>query len=58
MDTSNIKPAEELSETQPAGGHPPAGEPLVHMEQHPQIEVDLPSSPVIVSETGTSMYKD
>jgi hypothetical protein len=57
MDTSNISPAEELPEIQPTGGYPLAGETIIHMEQHPQIEVDLPSGPAIVSKTGTSMYK-
>jgi hypothetical protein len=58
MGTSNINPAEELPEIQPTSGHPPAGEPIIHMEQHPQIEVDLPSGPAIVSRTTTSMFKD
>jgi hypothetical protein len=58
MDTPNINPAEELPEIQPTGGHPPAGEPFIHMEQHPQIEVDLLSGPAIVGRTRTSMYKN
>jgi hypothetical protein len=57
MGTPNINPAEELPKIQPTDGHPPAGEPFIHMEQHPQIEVDLHSGPVIVSRTSTSMYK-
>jgi ABC-type hemin transport system substrate-binding protein len=58
MDTSNINPAEELAEIQLTSGHPLAGEPILHMEPHPQIEVDLPCGPAIVSRTSTSMYKD
>jgi hypothetical protein len=57
MDTSSINPAEELLEIQPTSGYPPADEPIIHMEQHPRIEVDLPSGPAIVSKTNTSMYK-
>lgn len=56
MDTSNINAAEELPEIQPADSRPPAGEPLIHMEQRPQIEADLPSGPVNVSRTRTSIY--
>ncbi|CEJ62921.1 hypothetical protein PMG11_11406 [Penicillium brasilianum] len=58
MDASNIKSAEELPEIQPAGGHPPAGEPIPHMEQHPQIEVDLPSSPAIPDDTERPSLRD
>jgi hypothetical protein len=58
MDTPNINSAEELPEIQPAGGHTPAGGPIIHMEQHPQVEVNLPSGPAIVSKTSTGMYKD
>jgi hypothetical protein len=58
MDNSNINPSEELPEIQPTSGSPPAGEPIPHMEQHPQIEVDLPSSPAIMSRTSTGMYKE
>jgi hypothetical protein len=59
MDTSNINVAEELPDIQPADSRPPAGEPLIHMEQRPQIqiEVDLPSGPVNVSRTRTSIYR-
>jgi hypothetical protein len=58
MDISNINPAEELPEIQPTSGSPPAGEPIPHMEQHPQIAVDPPPGLAIVSRTSISMYKD
>jgi hypothetical protein len=58
MDTSSIDPAEELPEIQPTSGYHPADEPIIHMEQHPQIDVDPPSNPAIVSKTSTGMYKD
>jgi hypothetical protein len=58
IDTPNIHPAEELPEIQPTSGSPPAGEPIPHMEQDLQSEVDPPPGPAIVSRTSTNMYKD
>ncbi|CEJ62566.1 hypothetical protein PMG11_11063 [Penicillium brasilianum] len=56
MDTSSINPAEELPEIQPTSGYPPADEPIIHMEQHPQIDVDLPSGPAIQAEDTERPY--
>jgi hypothetical protein len=58
MVASHTKSVEERPEDQLAGGHPLTGEPVFNSEEHPQIEMDPPSGPALVSRESTAMNKD